>query len=194
MSGADSIHIDMADGHYVPIINIGDSLMRTIAGKSSLPIEAHLSLANTDVVLERILNYDINCIYIHPDTTAVPYKQLRAIAQAGKSPGIVLAPHFPVEAIFPLLEDVDNLCPRVLVMSVEPGFGGQEFLKSSVHKVMRIRERFPNDIWVDGGIDNDTVGEIWEAGANGVVSGSYLFSGSDNAMVSRVYTLKQFPI
>lgn len=190
--GVDSLHLDVTDGHFVPILNMGDSLIKVIASTTLLPVEVHLAVANVDSALPRFLEYEVDCIYIHPETTAIPYRQLSAIAEAGKTPGIAVAPSYPLEGIFQLLDYVD-VSPRVLIMSVEPGFGGQRFLFPALDKIKQIRAKYVNEIWVDGGIDLSTVEDVWRAGADAVVSGSFLLSASDDQLADRIQLLKKLP-
>ncbi|MFA6384235.1 MAG: ribulose-phosphate 3-epimerase [Candidatus Omnitrophota bacterium] len=182
-AGADMLHVDVMDGHFVPNITIGPVVVKDIRKVTSLPIEAHLMIENPGKFIEPFVKAGSNMITVHIET--VTKDLLRAIKKdlenAGVKLGISLNPPTPVSAI----KDVIDIADFVLVMSVYPGFGGQKFIPDAANKIRELRKIFTKDIAVDGGI-NDVTGQLAvDSGANILAAGSYIFKSGDYAKAIR---------
>ncbi len=170
----DLIHVDVMDGHFVPNITIGVSVVRKI--KSELPLDVHLMIENPENFVEDFAKAGANIITVHIEACEDPEAVLNQIRDLGVKPSICLKPKTDVSEIEPYLDMVD----MVLVMTVEPGFGGQSFMEDMMLKVQRLRELKPElDIEVDGGIKDHTAKIAIAAGANVLVAGSYIFGAED---------------
>ena len=179
-AGAGLLHVDVMDGHFVPNITLGPPVVKSLRRATSLPFDVHLMIENADRYLDAFVDAGANWVSLHVE--AVPHLQ-RAVSQLrqrGVRPGVVLNPSTPLSALDEILPEVDY----VLVMSVNPGFGGQTFLPRSLDKVRRlrsmIRERgLQTTIEVDGGVDLGNARSLVEAGADVLVAGSAVFGGGD---------------
>lgn len=170
-AGVDLIHLDVMDGQFVPPITFGDGLVKSVVAMVDLPVEAHLMVANPERQIEAFAKAGCFRITAHVEATIHSHRMIQEIKDAGVEAGIAINPGTPVEAILPILHMVD----LVLVMTVNPGYGGQKFIAESLEKVSRIRAIRPEvAIEVDGGVDPVTIVKAQVAGANLFVVGSYL--------------------
>ncbi|MCA1901651.1 MAG: ribulose-phosphate 3-epimerase [Candidatus Hydrogenedens sp.] len=174
-AGADYIHFDVMDGHFVPNITIGPPIVASLRRYCSVPMDVHLMIDNPEEYIETFADAGADIITIHIEATNHPHRLINQIRDLGCKAGIVLNPATPESRIEFLVEDID----MVLVMTVNPGFGGQKFIPDMLRKIKSIRAMIGDkDLEVDGGIDQYTAGEVIKAGANILVAGSYVFSNS----------------
>tara|TARA_B100000686_G_scaffold182421_1_gene189427 strand:- start:33 stop:725 length:693 start_codon:yes stop_codon:yes gene_type:complete len=179
-AGADWIHIDVMDGHFVPNITIGPDVIRALRPHSDLPFDVHLMIAPTDPYLEAFAEAGADIITTHVEASAHINRTVQHIKSLGKKAGVALNPGTPAQAIQPMLGDID----LVLVMTVNPGFGGQAFIPGQLDKIRELRARIDAsgrtiDLEVDGGINKMLAPKAIAAGADALVAGSATFSGSD---------------
>ena len=175
--GVKWVHIDVMDGHFVPNISIGVPVVKSIRKKTDLFLDTHLMIDNPEKYVEAFAKAGSDLITFHLEATENPADVIRLVKSFGKKVGISIKPKTEAKEVFPYLNDVD----LVLVMTVEPGFGGQEFMHDCAMKIPEIREKAPEDliIQVDGGINNLT-GKICKSlGANSLVAGSYIYGSED---------------
>ncbi|MCD6461516.1 MAG: ribulose-phosphate 3-epimerase [Thermoplasmata archaeon] len=189
-SGADMIHVDVMDGHFVPNLTIGPVVVRSIRPHTSLPLDVHLMIEHPLQYLEEFVKAGANWITCHVEAGDDPGEFIRRARDLGVSPGISINPPTPPEALEPYLDEVD----LVLVMTVNPGFSGQRFMEDVLPKISWVRERreaLGRDfiIMVDGGVNRDTGRMAVEAGADALVAGSYLFRDRGE-MAGRIAGLK----
>lgn len=184
--GADLIHVDVMDGHFVPNITIGPPVVRSIRKVTRLPLDVHLMITDPDRYLEAFVDAGANLISVHVEVLPHLHRTVSQIKKLGAKAGVVLNPSTPVSALEDIATDVDF----VLVMSVNPGFGGQVFIPHSVPKIRAVRallDRAGNSapIEVDGGIDLTTVASVVEAGARMLVAGNAIFGGGHAEVAAR---------
>lgn len=175
-AGADMIHIDIMDGHYVPNISFGHSIMATVKKHTKLPLDVHLMVEQPEKWLEIYAKHGADIITIHPDSTRHLDRSVEQIKAFGCKAGIALLPTEGPEILRYIIDKID----LILVMSVNPGFGGQKFLSSQLDKISVISQMIGSReilLSVDGGINDLTAHSAIEKGANMLVSGSYIFSG-----------------
>lgn len=177
-SGAEYVHLDVMDGHFVPNISFGAGVVASMRPHSKMVFDCHLMVSNPEHHIEEFARAGADIISIHVEATPHIHGALQKIRAAGVKPSVVINPGTPVEAI----KNVLNLVDQVLVMTVNPGFGGQAFLPETMGKIrelvaLREANQLNFDIEVDGGIDDKTIQMAREAGANVFVAGSYVFKG-----------------
>lgn len=170
-SGADWLHIDVMDGHFVPNITIGPVVVKSIRPVTKLPLDVHLMIKNPERYIESFAKAGSDIITFHIEAEEDPKEIIRLIRYYKKKAGVSIKPKTDVKSLEGILPMVD----MVLVMTVEPGFGGQEFIFDCLPKVEELRQIFKKDIEVDGGINELTAGEIIKKGANIIVAGSAVF-------------------
>jgi ribulose-phosphate 3-epimerase len=178
--GAGVLHVDVMDGHFVPNITIGLPVVKSIAKSTKLPIDAHLMISDPGQYAAQFVSAGAKMVSVHVEADANLHRTLMSIKSAGAQAGVVLNPATPVSAIEEALQFVDY----VLVMSVNPGFGGQKFIQESVSKVRRLRQMITEKqlevrIEIDGGIDRSNIETVVSAGAEIIVAGSAIFGTTD---------------
>ena len=181
-AGADWLHLDIMDGHFVPNISFGPGLIKALRRHTTIPFDVHLMIAPVDAYLQAFADAGADLISLHPEAGAHLHRSLQTIRGLGKKAGVVLNPATPIAAI----EHVLDLCDLILVMSVNPGFGGQSFLESQLPKIEKLRrliEASGRDIrlQVDGGVTAKTAPLCLNAGADVLVAGTAVFGAPDYA-------------
>lgn len=190
-AGADYIHVDIMDGHFVPNITIGPDVVRALRPFSALPFDVHLMISPVDPYIEAFADAGADIITVHPEAGPHVHRTIQFIKSLGKRAGISLNPGTPVETVDNVLGDVD----LILVMSVNPGFGGQSFIESQLHKIEAVRARIDQlgravDLEVDGGINPQTARRAIGAGADVLVAGTATFKGGREAYAENIRHLR----
>ena len=185
-AGADLIHVDVMDGHFVPNLTIGPLVASAAAKASSKPLDIHLMVKNVPFFVDLFLPLKPKFLSFHIEEEQHPLRLIDHIRRCGVSPAVVLNPHTPLSVLEFILGEVD----MVLLMSVNPGFGGQKFIPSALEKIKQLRELIDRKgakclIEVDGGVNGLNIAGIDEAGADVVVAGNYIFSSNDYAEAIR---------
>jgi ribulose-phosphate 3-epimerase len=190
-SGADYLHIDVMDGHFVPNLTIGPAVVKALRPHSRLPFDVHLMISPVDPYVKDFAEAGADIITVHPEAGPHLHRTLQLIKATGRKAGVSLNPGTPVEAVDPILGDVD----LILVMSVNPGFGGQSFIASQLAKIKALRQRIDAsgraiDLEVDGGINTDTAKSAIAAGADVLVAGTASFTGGPAAYADNIRRLR----
>ena len=185
-AGADLLHFDVMDNHYVPNLTIGPLVCASLRPRTRMPIDVHLMVKPVDRIIPEFAKAGANIISFHPEASDHVDRTIALIRESGCRAGLVLNPATPLSHLDHTLEKLD----LVLLMSVNPGFGGQQFIPSVLPKIAEVRKRIKasgRDIWleVDGGVKNDNIAEIAKAGADTFVAGSAIFGSKDYAATVR---------
>ncbi len=188
--GADLIHLDVMDGHFVPPITFGASFVKTIRKLTKLPLDVHLMIEKPDLHIDSFVEAGADIITVHQEACPHLHRALQSIKEKGLKAGVALNPSTPVSFLRPVTELIDLVC----LMTVNPGWGGQSFIETSVEKVAETKKLFTNhsiDIEVDGGITPKTAAKVIQAGANILVAGTAVFgSGDYQATISAIRSSK----
>jgi ribulose-phosphate 3-epimerase len=190
-AGADYIHIDVMDGHFVPNLTIGPVVVKAMRPYTGLPFDVHLMIAPVDPYIADFAEAGADIITVHAEAGPHLHRSIQLVKSLGKKAGVSLNPATPVQAIEHVLDAVD----LVLVMSVNPGFGGQAFIHSQLSKIHALREHIdqlarPIELEVDGGITLETARQVFDAGADVLVAGTASFAGGPNAYAANIAALR----
>ena len=190
-AGVDYIHVDVMDGHFVPNITIGPLIVKALRGVTNIPLDVHLMIENPEFYIEDFSKAGADIITVHQEATPHLHRTIQQIHDLGIKAGVSINPSTSVRTLDEIISDVD----LILVMSVNPGFGGQSYIHSCTNKIRKVREMLDDrgvsaDLEVDGGVNVDTVNEVISAGANAFVAGSAIFNDK-NSVAENVSALRE---
>jgi ribulose-phosphate 3-epimerase len=191
-AGADYIHVDVMDGHFVPNITIGPAVVAALRPHSALPFDVHLMITRADDLIPEFAKAGADIITVHPEAGPHPHRTVQLIKSLGKKAGMALNPATPVASIENLIDQID----LILVMTVNPGFGGQAFIESQLEKIRTLRQMIDSsgrdiDLEVDGGINMTTASAAIAAGADVLVAGTATFVGGPGAYAANIRGLRE---
>lgn len=194
-AGADYIHIDVMDGHFVPNITIGPTVIKSIRRYSKLPFDVHLMISNPDQYIKDFADAGADIITVHAESGPHLHRTLQNIKSTGKKCGVSIVPSTPASALIHIMDMVD----LILVMTVNPGFGGQSFIRSQLDKITTVRKMINEsgrliDLEVDGGINRETSANVVGAGADVLVAGAAIFKGSPADYAEHIKALRDYSV
>jgi ribulose-phosphate 3-epimerase len=190
-AGADMVHVDVMDGHFVPNLTIGPDVLKALKPHSHLPFDVHLMISPVDPYIDAFVNAGADYLTVHVEAGPHVHRSLQAVKAAGCKAGVTLNPGTPVETVLGVLD----LCDLVLVMSVNPGFGGQSFIETQLEKIARLRAAIDASgravrLEVDGGVKPSNAGDVWRAGADTIVAGSAVFAGGPTQYAANIQAIR----
>ena len=193
LAGADRIHVDVMDGHFVPNLSMGSAVVKSLRPVTKLPLEVHLMVQRPSTLVDGFIEAGVDSIIFHLEVEPDPVQLIRYVKSFGKKVGIAFNPDYDISRVFSHLGDVD----LALCMTVFPGFGGQQYIPESTHRIAALRAEIDRvnpacELEVDGGIDTTTIGLAARAGANVFVAGTAVYGGN-NTISDNIAHLKRIP-